>query len=99
MIYGKKNYLRKVQLRTTIGVVTKKEGRVKVIGGPKEAISVQTDFFVEIAPGDQPSGQLAKRIRELLRQRVPSEHRETVLSLSLDAIQSFIPSGKGTLLL
>jgi predicted ribosome quality control (RQC) complex YloA/Tae2 family protein len=98
MIYGKKTYLRRVQLRTAIGIVTKKEGEVKVIGGPKEAISGQTDFFVEIAPGDQLSGQLAKRIRELLTRRVPNEHRKTVLSLSLDAIQRFIPSGKGTLL-
>jgi hypothetical protein len=98
MIYGKKNYLRKVQLKTTIGIVTRKEGEVKVVGGPKEAISCQTRFFVEIAPGDQPSGTLANRIRELLAHQVPTECQETILSLSLDAIQRFIPSGKGTLL-
>jgi len=98
MIYGKKNYVRRVQLRTAIGIVTEKEGKVKVVGGPKEAISDQTDFLVEIAPGDQSSGQLAKRIRELLAQRVPTEFQKTVLSLSLDAIQSFIPAGKGILL-
>jgi predicted ribosome quality control (RQC) complex YloA/Tae2 family protein len=98
IIYGKKNYLRKVQLKMTIGVVTTKEGGVKVIGGPKEAISGQTNYFVEITPGDQRSGQLAKRIRELLTQLVPSERRESVLSLSLDTIQNFIPGGKGTLL-
>ncbi|HML03306.1 MAG TPA: ribosome rescue protein RqcH [Candidatus Bathyarchaeia archaeon] len=98
MIYGKKNYLRKVQLKTTIGIVTTKEGGVKVIGGPKEAISGQTDYFVEIAPGDERSGHLAKRIRELFAQLVPGESRESVLSLSLDTIQNFIPGGKGTLL-
>jgi predicted ribosome quality control (RQC) complex YloA/Tae2 family protein len=98
MIYGKKNYLRKVQLRTAIGIVTRKEKEVKVIGGPRESILCQTGFFVEIAPGDQPSGQLVNRIRELLAHQVPTECQETVLSLSLDAIQSFIPSGKGTIL-
>jgi hypothetical protein len=98
MIYGKKNYLRKVQLKTTIGVVTTKEGEIKVVGGPKEAISGQTDYFVEITPGDQRSGQLAKRIRELLTKIVPGERRESVLSLSLDTIQNFIPGGKGALL-
>jgi predicted ribosome quality control (RQC) complex YloA/Tae2 family protein len=97
MIYGKRNYLRKVQLGTAIGIMIKEDRKVKVIGGPKEAISNQTDFFVRIAPGDQSSGQLAKRIRELFTQRVPGEYREAMLSLSLDAIQSFIPSGKGTL--
>jgi len=98
MIYGKKNYLRKVQLKTTIGIVTTKEGGVKVIGGPKEAVSGQTDYFVEIVPGDERSGHLAKRIRELFAQLVPGESRESVLSLSLDTIQNFIPGGKGTLL-
>jgi predicted ribosome quality control (RQC) complex YloA/Tae2 family protein len=98
MIYGKKNYLRKVPLRTTIGVMTGEEGRVKVIGGPKDAVAGQTNFFVEIAPGDNPSGALAKRIRELLSQRVPQEWRETVLSLSLDEVQKFIPAGKGRVL-
>ena len=98
MIYGKKNYLRKVQLRTAIGILTENEEGPKVIGGPKEAISSLTDFFVEIAPGDQPSGQLAKHIRELLAQQVPDERRKTVFSLSLDMIQSFIPYGKGNTL-
>ena len=98
MIYGKKNYLRKISLRTTIGVVTKQEEQTKVIGGPKDAIASQTNFYVEMAPGDQPSGPLAKRIREILSRKVPKERQKTMLSLSLDAIQNFIPYGKGTVL-
>ncbi|MGQ9565570.1 MAG: ribosome rescue protein RqcH, partial [Candidatus Bathyarchaeales archaeon] len=54
MIYGKKNYLRKVQLKTAIGVVPKEEGKVKVIGGPKDAVAKQTDYYVEISLGDLP---------------------------------------------
>lgn len=98
MIYGKKNYFRKIPLRTAIGVVTKEEEQTLVIGGPKGAIASQTNFYVEIAPGDQPSGPLAKRIREILLRKVPKEWQKTMLSLSLDTIQSFIPSGKGILL-
>jgi len=98
MIYGKKNYVRKVQLRTAIGVVTKEEGQAKVVGGPKDAIANQTDFYVEIAPGDHPNGPLARRIREVLSQKVPKEWREKTLTLSLDAVQNFIPSGKGIVL-
>lgn len=98
MIYGKKNYIRKVQLRTAVGVITKEEEQVKVIGGPKDAIANQTNFYVELAPGDQPSRPLAKRIREVLSQKVPKEWRETMLSLFLETIQGFIPSGRGTVL-
>jgi hypothetical protein len=46
-------------------------------------------------PGDNPSGALAKYVRDLLAQKVPKEQRETVLAVSLDRIQNFIPSGKG----
>jgi len=98
MIYGKKNYLRKVQLKTSIGVITTEEGEVKVIGGPKDAIANQTSYYVEITLGEQPSGPFAKQIRQLLSQRVPKELQEKVLGLSLEEFQKFIPSGKGTIL-
>ncbi|MEM2102531.1 MAG: ribosome rescue protein RqcH [Candidatus Bathyarchaeia archaeon] len=95
MIYGKKNYLRKVPLQTAIGVVPKEEGKAKVIGGPKDAIAKQTNYYVEIFLGDLSSGALAKTVRTLLSQKVPKELRETVLLLPLEEIQKFIPPGKG----
>jgi predicted ribosome quality control (RQC) complex YloA/Tae2 family protein len=99
MIYGKKNYLRKVPLQTALGVMTAEDGQIKVIGGPKDAVAKQTKFYVEMMPGDNPSGALAKYVRDLLAQKVPKEQRETVLAVSLDRIQNFIPSGKGRILL
>lgn len=95
MIYGKKNYLRKVPLKTAIGAVMGEAGQVKVVGGPKDAVAKQTEFCVEIVPGEESSGALAKHIRNVLVRKVPKELQEAVLSLSLDAIQNFIPSGKG----
>jgi predicted ribosome quality control (RQC) complex YloA/Tae2 family protein len=97
MIYGKKNYLRKVQLKTSMGIAMK-EDEIRIIGGPKNAISSQTNYYIEIAPGEQPSGTLAKQIQQLLSQKVPKELREKVLSITLDEFQKFIPSGKGTIL-
>jgi len=96
MIYGKKNYLRQVELRTSIGILMKEIA--KVIGGPREAIACQTSLYLEIVPGEQPSGTLAKKVRELLSQKAPELWREKVLVLSLEEIQGFIPYGKGTLL-
>jgi predicted ribosome quality control (RQC) complex YloA/Tae2 family protein len=98
MIYGKKNYLRQVPLRTTIGVLMREE-TIHVIGGPRGAVASQTNFYVEVAPGEQPSGILAKQIRELLARKVPKLWQEKAHVLSLEEIQNFIPSGKGVILL
>ncbi|HVP41550.1 MAG TPA: ribosome rescue protein RqcH [Candidatus Krumholzibacteriaceae bacterium] len=97
MIYGKKNYLRQIQLRTAIGVMIKDE-TISVIGGPKNAVANQTSLYVEIAPGERPSGTIAKQVRELLAQKSPKQWQERVLVLSLEEIQNFIPSGKGVVL-
>jgi len=97
MIYGKKNYLRQVQLRTAIGVLMI-EQTIKVIGGPRGAVASQTSLYVEITPGEQPSATLAKQIRERLVQKASKQWQVRVLALSLEEIQNFIPSGKGMLL-
>lgn len=97
MIYGKKNYLRQVPLRTSIGVLMTEE-TINVIGGPKDAVTSQTSLYVEITPGEQPSGTLVKQIRERLAQKAPGQWQEKLLALSLEEIQNFIPSGKGVVL-
>ena len=97
MIYGKKNYLRQVPLRTSIGVLSKDE-TVEVIGGPKDAVASQTSVCVEVAPGEEPSGTLAKHVRELLAQKAPLLRTDKAHLLSLEEIQNFIPAGKGMVL-
>ncbi len=94
MIHGSKNYVRSVPLRVTIGVNIK-EGQSTVIGGPVEAISKQTNNFVEIVPGKHSSSELAKRIRRLLAKKAPKTLEKLVLEISLEEIQKFIPSGGG----
>jgi predicted ribosome quality control (RQC) complex YloA/Tae2 family protein len=69
MIRGTKNFVRGVPLQVAIGVKTD-DDTIMIIGGPVEAISRQTSAYVEIVPGDQKSGQIAKKIRHLLSTKV-----------------------------
>ena len=94
MIHGSKNYVRRVPLRVAIGVEIK-EGQPKVIGGPVEAISKQTNNFVEIVSGKHSSSELAKQIRRLLAKKVAKTLEKRVLEIPLEEIQRFIPSGRG----
>ena len=97
VIRGKKNYVRHVPLRTAVGI-TFKNGQPLIIGGPTEAISKQTDIYVEIVPGDTSSGRLAKQIVKTLVEKLPKENRKRILKIPIDEVQSFIPSGKGRIL-
>ena len=55
IIRGSKNFVRNVPLRIAIGVQMKEE-RPIVVGCPVEAISKETNIYVEIIPGNQKSG-------------------------------------------
>ncbi len=96
MIHGSKNYVRNVPLRVAVGVEVK-EDQPMIIGGPVKAISKQTNIYVEIIPGKQSSGELAKEIRRLLAKNGPKALEKRVLKIPLEEIQKFIPSGRGTL--
>ena len=97
IIRGKKNYVRHVPLRTAIGLKFK-DGEPMIIGGPVEAVSEQTNVYVEIAPGDIPSGRLAKQILRILAEKLPKDKRVGISGNLVNEIQLFIPSGKGKIL-
>jgi len=96
MIYGPRNYIRNVPLEVAIGLV-KKNNQIQIIGGPPQAVAKQTRIYVRIVPGNESSGRLAKRIRNLMSRMLPIEERKDVESIPLEEIQRFIPSGRGAI--
>jgi len=94
MIHGPKNFVRDVPLRVAIGVKTKEEKTV-IAGGAVEAIAKEAKVYVELAPGDQKSSGLAKRLRQLLAERASETLKKRILEIPLEEIQSFIPLGRG----
>ena len=96
MIYGKRNYIRKVPLEVAIGVKKDENGSLRVIGGPPNAITNQTNVYVKLVPGDEKSGRLAKLVRAKLAE-ISKEDREDISKIPLDEIQRFIPPGGGSI--
>jgi predicted ribosome quality control (RQC) complex YloA/Tae2 family protein len=96
MIYGTKNYVRNVTLEIAIGVKRENDA-FRVIGGPLEAIAKQTNIFVKIAPGNEPSGKLAKNIRKALAEISSPEERAEILKIPIEEIQALIPLGRGSI--
>jgi len=96
MIYGSRNYIRNVPLEVAIGLI-KKNDQIQIIGGPRSAIAKQTSIYVKIIPGNESSGQLAKRIRKILAKMLPEDEHKEVQKIPLEEIQRFIPSGRGAI--
>jgi predicted ribosome quality control (RQC) complex YloA/Tae2 family protein len=94
IIKGTKNYVRSIPLRVGIGLQMK-ENQLTVIGGPAESVSKQADCYVEILPAMRRGRGLAKKIRGLLVERAPEEWREKIGIIRNEEFQSFIPFGRG----
>lgn len=76
MIHGKKEYVTP-EMKIAIAVMDD-----KIIGGPVSAISARTDKSVILVPGDDKTGDIAKKIKKALGG-----------DLSLDELNRFIPAG------
>jgi len=96
-IHGSKNYVRNVPLKVAIAVKSE-EDHLMVVSGPPQAISKQTEIYVEVVPGEQKSSQLAKRIRRRLAEKVSKTLKEQLREVPIDEIQRSIPLGKGRIL-
>lgn len=96
MMYGTKNYVRNVKLEIAIGV-KRGNGAFRVIGGPMDAISKQTNLFVKVVPGGEPAGKLAKNIRKALAEMSLPEERTEILKIPLEEMHAFIPLGRGSI--
>ncbi|MFH1236877.1 MAG: ribosome rescue protein RqcH [Candidatus Aenigmatarchaeota archaeon] len=97
MIYGEREWLRGTELRMAIGVKLEKEKPPEVIAGPVATVSVQTQAFAVIRPGDEEAKQLARRIRNAILIKAAPDAREAIERVPIDEIQKFIPAAKGQL--
>jgi len=96
VIRGNKTYLRNIPMRIAIGAQCF-EQHWQIIGGPPSAIAAHTPYFVEIIPGKQKSGNIAKLIRHKLSTLVPPEIQLIIRRIPIDRIQHFLPAGNSDL--
>ncbi len=97
MIYGPRNYIRGVELKLSIGVI-EENGELKIVSAPTSAIKKNALTFVEIAPGEFKSKELAKQLLQKLIEKAPEKIKEKIKSLNLIDIQNLIPTGKGKII-
>lgn len=94
MLYGTKNYIRKVAVELAVGVVLEEEYAIP-ISGPPSAIEAQTDYSVRIIPDQKKKGQLVKDIQYQLKQLVPEDQAHLVTEIPQEDMMRVLPAGGG----
>ncbi|KXH74071.1 MAG: hypothetical protein AM326_10145 [Candidatus Thorarchaeota archaeon SMTZ-45] len=96
MIYGSKNYIRRVPIELAVGILLEEEYAVP-ISGPPSAVSSQTEFYIQVIPGDTKKGQLVKDVLNRLRELVPDERAALVSQIPQEDMMRVLPAGGGKL--
>jgi predicted ribosome quality control (RQC) complex YloA/Tae2 family protein len=98
VVSGKRNWMRNVPLKVAVGIVAEKNGEIKLIGEPVDAVKTKTKIHAIIAPGEQSGKELLKHVLKVLAMKTPKELREKISKASVEEIREFIPYGKGRVL-
>ena len=94
MIYGTKNYLRRVPVELSVGVILEEEYAIPV-SGPPAAIEKLTDYYVKIIPGSEKKGLLVKDILHHVSASVPEESKQLIAQIPQEDLMRVLPAGGG----
>jgi predicted ribosome quality control (RQC) complex YloA/Tae2 family protein len=94
MIYGTKNYLRKMPVELAVGIILEEDQAIP-ISGPPSAVTSQTEFYVHVKPGSMKKGQLVKEILNRLKALVPDDQVTLVSQIPQEDMMRVLPAGDG----
>ena len=94
MLYGTKNYIRRVPIELAVGVILEDEYAIP-ISGPPSAVTTQTEYYVRVMPGDLKKGQLVKEVLNRLKGLVPEEQSVLVSQIPQEDMMRVLPAGSG----
>jgi predicted ribosome quality control (RQC) complex YloA/Tae2 family protein len=86
MVYGKKNYIRDVELRVSIGIQVRDDKYYELVAGPPELLKSRCCALITLEPGDAKPEIVAKEFMELLRKT-----KYLVKDLKLDDVIRYVP--------
>lgn len=90
MVYGRRNYIKGVELRLAIGIGIEEEYPL-IIVGPEDLIKRRSIVYAVIMPGEEDPSQLAKRIKKLAYKKAGEEYSEIISSLNAEEIRERLP--------
>lgn len=86
MIYGKKNYIRNVRLKISVGIQIHDEKYYELVSGPPDLLKSKCRALITLEPGETKPEIIAKEFIELLR-----ETKYLIRDLRVDDVIKYIP--------
>ncbi len=90
MVYGKRNYIRSVELRLGIGVGVEEEYPVIIVGPPK-LVKKRSIVYAVLVPGDEDPSKLAVRLRKVFIQKSGEDYSGLIEALDVNEVRTRIP--------
>ena len=94
MLYGSKNYIRRMPIELGVGVLLEEEHAIPM-SGPPSAIATQTEYYVRVIPGTMKKGQLVKELISKLKGIVPEDKAVLVSQIPQEDMMRVLPAGGG----
>lgn len=94
MLYGSKNYIRRMPIELGVGVLLEEEHAIPM-SGPPSAIAMQTEYYVRVIPGTMKKGQLVKELISKLKGIVPEDKAVLVSQIPQEDMMRVLPAGGG----
>jgi len=94
MLYGTKNYIRRMPIELGVGVLLEEEYAIPM-SGPPAAVGTQTEYHVRVVPGAVKKGQLVKELISKLRSLVPEDKADLVSQIPQEDMMRVLPAGGG----
>ena len=90
MVYGKKNYLKNIELVLAIGVSLRNSSPI-VIVGPEHLVKRRSLSYALIIPGNEDATKIAKKLKKILAKKAGSGNDVYVEAISLEEFTKRIP--------
>ncbi|MHA2027295.1 MAG: ribosome rescue protein RqcH [Candidatus Thorarchaeota archaeon] len=94
MIYGTKNYIRRMPTELGVGVLLEDKHAIPM-SGPPSAIAAHTEHHVRVIPGNVKKGQLVKEIISKLKGIVPEDKAVLISQIPQEDVMRVLPTGGG----
>jgi len=90
MVYGKRNYIRGVELELAVGVILDEKG-LKLMAAPPSAAAAHCMVYVLLKPGKKPKPEIADEILSVFKEALAKKNIKAVINR--DDVLNLLPEG------
>ncbi len=90
MIYGRKNYVKDIELRLGLGVTIEPLG---VISGPVSNLRKRAKYYAVLIPGDKSKDKISKEIKDFIIRMAGSKYENVLKDISIEEIKEHAIEG------